>query len=541
MADADLISLLRRYEVPVDQSSLDAVFRDEEQGRLLSEWAKSHLVTDTLLTQNELNSYLALQRSGKAESLAASADLSRVQPSNDQELLDAIGELNRSTDAINKQTETLRQQQNAVSRLIAASGKNGDARSDLEAKRLYEWESTRKALQTNVELLSQGIDCRISELCQGIEDSAKDLANVVDDVFNSDDKLLSSLQKLGLELDMEDRGEAETVSQLREICARLIKYNVECTRTQLDRSYLESLQSSSASGSGSGSETRASKEEISALQEELESLYSEILPVAQMSVEQQWLEPSLRSLSTNTSQGLSHAAVSIHYILDCLDHLQDRIDRVSERVALFKAHESATCAMISTAKVELSTTVASNTAKDHANVPHLSSPARRFQPADDMMTPAPRRARTNTQSRRRSSGGASNQSPLEHLLGELGISLPAEDDHPSATASLLSRTLAERRQNAADVADSVQSTFEHAATAHLSDARCAIQLIRDSVLAENPNGLVDPGIESSIVILAQEVHRIASRLDGVETEAAVLARGRNVKRDEIVSRWARRS
>lgn len=40
----------------MDRSSLEAVFQDEEQTRLLSEWAKSHLVIDTLLTKNELNS-----------------------------------------------------------------------------------------------------------------------------------------------------------------------------------------------------------------------------------------------------------------------------------------------------------------------------------------------------------------------------------------------------------------------------------------------------------------------------------------------------
>lgn len=102
--------------------------------------------------------YLALERNGRAENLAASADLSSVQPVSDQEILDAIQELNRSTDAINKQTDTLRQQQNALSRLIATGGKTGDARSDLEAKRLYEWESSRKALQTSV---SQSIDQRI--------------------------------------------------------------------------------------------------------------------------------------------------------------------------------------------------------------------------------------------------------------------------------------------------------------------------------------------------------------------------------------------
>lgn len=56
MADEDLIDLLQKYEVPVDQASLESVFQDEEQGRLLSEWAKSHLVKDTLLTKNELNS-----------------------------------------------------------------------------------------------------------------------------------------------------------------------------------------------------------------------------------------------------------------------------------------------------------------------------------------------------------------------------------------------------------------------------------------------------------------------------------------------------
>lgn len=97
--------------------------------------------------------YLALEQNGKAESLAASRDMSRVQALSDQEIIDAIQELNRSTDAINKQTETLRQQQNAVSRLITASGKTGDARSDLEAKRLYEWESSRKALHTSVSAL----------------------------------------------------------------------------------------------------------------------------------------------------------------------------------------------------------------------------------------------------------------------------------------------------------------------------------------------------------------------------------------------------
>ncbi|KAI3400630.1 hypothetical protein diail_2342 [Diaporthe ilicicola] len=548
MSNDGLAELLRKYEVPVGQSSLESVFQDEEQARLLSEWAKSHLIPDTLLTKNELNSYLAIEQNGKAESLAASADLSRVQAFSDQEIIDAIEELNRSTDAINKQTETLRQQQNALSRLITTSGKTGDARSDLEAKRLYQWESSRKALQTDVELLSQGLDYRMSELDQGTKELGRDLTNVVDEVLRSDDKLLSSLQKLGWELETEDPEETESVGQLREICARLIKYTVECIRTKLDRSYLESLQSFSKPGSNTQAAT--SNEELGALQEELDSLYSEILPVAQMSVEQQWLEPSLQSLSAKSGKGANLAAEAIQYILDCLDHLQDRIGRVSDRVTSFKAHESAAGILLATAKAELSAPVTSGNIKRRATVTSMSSPARRFQPpvADDMMTPAPRRGRSNTKSRRRSSGAY--DSPLEHLLGELAISLPeAEHEDTGAATSVqaqaahLSSILAERTRKAADVADSVQSTFEHTATAQLAEGRTALQLIRDSVLAESPYAevhLVDPGIESSIGVLAQEVQNVTSRLEGVESEAAALARGRNVSRDEIVSRWGGR-
>lgn len=152
----------------------------------------------------------------------------------------------------------------------------------------------------------------MSELDQGTREVRRDLANVVGEVLQSDDKLLSSLQKLGWELETDDPEETESVEQLREICARLIKYTVECIRTKLDRTYLESLES--LSKPGSDKHATAPKDELGALQEELESLYSEILPVAQMSVEQQWLEPSLQSLSARSGHGVTHAAEAIQYV-----------------------------------------------------------------------------------------------------------------------------------------------------------------------------------------------------------------------------------
>lgn len=58
MDSQDLIDVIHKYGLPVDSSTIQAALEHEEQGRLLSEWAKSYLTTDTLLTKDELNSYV---------------------------------------------------------------------------------------------------------------------------------------------------------------------------------------------------------------------------------------------------------------------------------------------------------------------------------------------------------------------------------------------------------------------------------------------------------------------------------------------------
>jgi hypothetical protein len=78
----------------------------------------------------------------------------------------------------------------------------------------------------------------------------------------------------------------------------------------LDRIYLESLEASLQSGTNH----RVSADEVSALQEELESLYAEILPVAQMSAEQQFLEPALKSVAARNGYALAKSAQAMSYV-----------------------------------------------------------------------------------------------------------------------------------------------------------------------------------------------------------------------------------
>lgn len=79
-------------------------------------------------------------------------------------------------------------------------------------------------------------------------------------------------------------------------------------RTKLDRIYLEAL-----GDPASPNPNNANEQEMKDLQEELESLYSEVLPVAQMSAEQQYLEPALREIALRGNQGQERSYQALKY------------------------------------------------------------------------------------------------------------------------------------------------------------------------------------------------------------------------------------
>jgi hypothetical protein len=147
----------------------------------------------------------------------------------------------------------------------------------------------------------------VSDLEQQMKVSDSTVKQTVDSVLKSDDKLLASLQKLASDLDPINTQDVETMSRIKELSARLIKNTVEGIRTKLDRIYLEALQSASTTGSDDSQESQD-------LQDELESLYSEILPVAQMSAEQQFLQPALRTMAASSGKGQERAVEAVKYV-----------------------------------------------------------------------------------------------------------------------------------------------------------------------------------------------------------------------------------
>ncbi|KAK0666548.1 hypothetical protein QBC41DRAFT_148780 [Cercophora samala] len=520
-----LVKLLRAYDASFDAAAVRAAFNGSSTGNQFVQWATSHLIPDTLLTPDEFAQYAALEKAGIADKLASSSDLAAVQGLTDENVRDAIKQLDRSTQAITKQTETLKQQREALDRLVAGDRRTRQERRVFESEQDRKQESQRRDLTLAVEELSQSLDSQILELEQQTTGAGPAIQQTVDTLFRSDDKLLASLQKLGWELDTEDPEEQNHVVMLRETCARLIKFTVESVRTRLDRIYLETLERNS------GSNSRVSPGEVSSLQEEVESLYSEILPVAQMSVEQQFLEPALKKVEAKGGQEQAKSKQATGYIHDCLDYLLDHVQDLSARLEAFKAYQTAADSLLEIAQSEVATKVA-------LAAPRSRRPTVGQRGAmDSPVRPRPRHARRSS-----GMGGAREESPLDEILRSLAIGLPQEEegapDFP-AQARELASILAERRSKTEDIAKNVQESFEYTATRQIADGKLAIQLIRDSILAESPFGdvrLVDPEIESSIAVLSQELEKIRHEKEGVDSSMAKL-RVRSAKKDELIARW----
>lgn len=258
--------------------------------------------------------------------------MATVQAFNDQEIRDAIIELNRSTDAINKQAETLKHQQDALARLVKGTAKDAEDRLALDMKYAQTAELDRKSAVSHLSNLTYGIEQKLSDLKQRGSGDLEAIQETANAMLTSDDKLLKSLQKLGWELETEDPEEKDMVDRLRDVGGRLIKCMVEGVRTRLDRVYLETLKKASHAD---GTHQRQHGEDVATVQGELEALYTDILDVAHISISQQYLDPALKGVATKNGRGLAKSAKAVEYVrwLANNDHQKQELTGLRSMIA----------------------------------------------------------------------------------------------------------------------------------------------------------------------------------------------------------------
>lgn len=151
--------ILRERGVEIERTKLEAALDDAS----FKSWASLHLTPATLLTPDELatyvtclshspsvpprhprdtrlrsnpkTSYTALSDSGAIKNLELTSPGDLPLPRDQAELQSAIEEINRSTEAIARQTETLRQQQEALARFARGRISDEGRRDEVQASR----------------------------------------------------------------------------------------------------------------------------------------------------------------------------------------------------------------------------------------------------------------------------------------------------------------------------------------------------------------------------------------------------------------------
>ncbi len=151
-----LLESLRSHDISLNSKDLRKAL-DTQNESSMETWVDEHLGPETLLTKEELSlqaffyftttwyntncilRYSALQKSGESEVLASSQDLSLLRGISDDDLQSAIEQLQKSTIAIEKHTEILRTQQEAVAILVKANGQNHTVRLATENTQFRAW------------------------------------------------------------------------------------------------------------------------------------------------------------------------------------------------------------------------------------------------------------------------------------------------------------------------------------------------------------------------------------------------------------------
>ncbi|KFY63021.1 hypothetical protein V496_04293 [Pseudogymnoascus sp. VKM F-4515 (FW-2607)] len=486
-------------------------------------WIMDTVDSKTLLTKEELNLYNSLEEIGEAKLLESSVDLGQVRAFEDLDIQKATRQLQASTAAIDKQNEVLKIQQAAVSALAATEAQQQQRRSMANAVQHRLW---KEALdQVNAKEAASALSEHVSSNKAQCAATDTALVRQSTDLLRSDDKIISSLQKLSRTLQFGTSPENDTFEQIRKLCTSLIKYTVEGVRLRLDRAYIEALGVHQVESKT----TPKNEQEVMELQAELDSLYSEILPVAQMSAEQRYLDCAVRAIASQDKQGLEKSKTIIKYISDSTTFLIDRAQVFKGQVEAYQSHIATLNAVVKLLGSEINSIDISHSKKPEQ--PRSPLRSRNHKPASPSLSRAA--------NRRRSSASSFDEStpPDQQILRIMGIPPLEELCRHRAPEAVLHETLSDKIQKLKAHEQGLQASSESTIGEHLQDAFATLQLLSDTMLSETKYQevrLLDEEVQEAISGLDQELADLSSHLQSLDFERL---KERNSQKEAFVERW----
>ncbi|KAJ6103237.1 hypothetical protein N7486_005664 [Penicillium sp. IBT 16267x] len=508
----EIVSILKERDVLVKRDVIESALEDPATGPENAEWVSKHLRPETLLSKEELSLYTKLEDSGAVQPILRDPSLGATRPFLEDDIRSTIKSLEVSTAAIQKKSQTLSAQCETLKKQMRRQEALEQDRNRDIARLRKKHEGGKQTTSAND--LSDELDAGFrSEIDKaGVE--SKRILSLLSTRLKHDDRILGTLENLMPEV-KSNGNDASTVKRAAHLSETLADYSAEEIHYRLDRLYLESVQAGEASDLNYIHE--AEGETISALEEELKSLYPEIEILAEMSTKQQFHEPILREIHNEHSQLRVTSQHKLEQILDVLIDMTLSKQRLTAQLA----DRESSCELLE----QIATRYQAETTSQLVAQPSSrreSIRRRSLQPGMILgvtRNPAP----------------MPGQPSLENLLRRVGLS-PEFVLHPRAEDGG-AQGLYEKRIHMSETIRNFEIAAELPLVAHLVHSDSSSQLLTSSLHGNSrfETSLRDPGQEDALLGLESE---LASLQKGVQGLNLNVLHQRDKTQVKFLERWS---
>ncbi|KAI1479563.1 hypothetical protein F4774DRAFT_120037 [Daldinia eschscholtzii] len=382
-------------------------------------------------------------------------------------------------------------------------------RKDLLKSKIY---SVENKIDQHTDQLEGIAQMKPSTLAADDDRGSKSAApkQVFESTITSYDRILSKLNALHGELGGDAINDEAILRTARRHANQIVLSLATKCRASLDAVFLEIASTSGKRVSFASDNAQAVKDERDDIYAEIQSLWEEMVPLAHMVVEKEFLKPILGKVETcSERQNIRDATVS-RYTYAMLSFMNDRLSLLADRIKMLAYHHQ--CLL------DTLTHVNNTIGSDIANNPSRNPPSDQNKGSDK----------------------TKDRTLLDIIRRQMELygSVPIEVDKANALTPhmqirKLDHYVTSRQKKGDDLSRNIHDFFEKAAKAELTDAELGSQLLLDSIITDSAastqtGGHVyeDQQVEDSVATLksqAEEIKTVFRQLREDETNPPMSA------------------
>ncbi|PTU18641.1 hypothetical protein P175DRAFT_0443309 [Aspergillus ochraceoroseus IBT 24754] len=509
-----LMTALKERNIPAKRDEITAAFYTDPNNAKNAEWVKEHLDSNTLLSYEELSLYSKLESSGALARILPRADLDATRPFLDEDIQKAIDSLNASTAEIQRQTDILTSQYDILNRRLKRDEER-ESRQNREAERLRrKHEAERQNTAAASSDLAHELEINLKNECEKSTMDGKGILSTLTTRLKDNDKILADMERLAAGVKSSDN-DASIVKRTSELSATLAQYVAEEIYYRLDRLYLEkALDSRQAT---SDALTDQENDAISGLEVELESLYPEIDVLAEMSTQQQFVEPILRELQNHHGQLRIASHQKLDYILEAVTDMTASTESLTTILQDRESFCAAFEAFVSAYRSEIGDQTLESTASRRETMRRYST---------QQLLAAPQGGKR--------AGPFPESEALSNVLRRIGLSLEAVFQSEESDGGV--STLRQERQHMLDGLRSYGIASDSPLVAELLPTDKATRLLTSSLEADSQftTSLSSVEHEKSLVELESKLSRIQKGIERLNHDTVYQ---RDKAREKFLEKW----